>query len=483
MDRQIVYPQSLPQDTDILNTNKNALVGLGLLALDIIGAGTTVSGLPCAATAPATLGVLIGPGRIYSLQNVDGSAYGSLAADVTDQVVKQGIQLGNVMLPTPAPATANFAINYLIEAAYQDSDTNAVVLPFFNANNPQGPSFQGQNNNGLPLPTKRQGLLVVQAKAGIAAATGTQATPAPDVGFVGLYVVTVANGQAAVTASNIVLATNAPFLTANLPQFNGVVNANGQWIIKTPVSGTALTVNCVNGFNGIDVEFMGAPASSGININTNLNGGAVGFTAANSSAGAAAATIGLSVGNNSIRNLLIGKTGSNFATAFFTGGVGSVVGEVAFLQSGGGIPVIIGVSAVENIQCIAGGVTKVPNVGTTASAANAFLDSANANNILRSTSSIRYKQDVTNLEQEIADRLFALQPIRYRSKAEADDPNLWWYGLIAEEVAKVDPRLCHYRKDENGNLLPDGVQYERLSVLLLDVVQRMHTSLATKGIL
>jgi hypothetical protein len=216
LDRQIVYPQSLPQDTDILSTNKNALVGLGLIALDIFGPGTVVGGLPCAPTAPASLGVLMGPGRIYSLQNIDGTAYGSLPADVTDQILKQGIQLGNVTLATPAPATAGFSVNYLIEAAYQDADTNAVVLPFFNSNNPQGPSFQGQNNNGLSLPTKRQGLLVVQAKAGVPATTGTQVTPAPDAGFVGLYVVTVANGQATVTSANVFQIQGAPFLPSNL---------------------------------------------------------------------------------------------------------------------------------------------------------------------------------------------------------------------------------------------------------------------------
>jgi hypothetical protein len=216
LDRQIVYTQGLAQDTDILNTNKNALVGLGLLAQDILGTGTVVGGLPCTPTAPASLGVLIGPGRIYSMQNIDGTPYGSLPADVNDQILKQGIQLGNVTLATAAPATAGFSINYLVQAAYQDSDTNNVVLPFFNSNNPLGPSLNGQNNNGLPLPTKRQGLLVVQSKAGVPAATGTQVTPAPDAGFVGLYVVTVANGQASVTAANITQLQSAPFLQATL---------------------------------------------------------------------------------------------------------------------------------------------------------------------------------------------------------------------------------------------------------------------------
>lgn len=78
-------------------------------------------------------------GRIYSQQNIDGAAYGSVAADITHQIVKQGILLDPVTLNTPAPATAGFSVNFLIQAAYQDSDTNAVVLPYFNSNNPNVP--------------------------------------------------------------------------------------------------------------------------------------------------------------------------------------------------------------------------------------------------------------------------------------------------------------------------------------------------------
>ena len=265
MDRQIVYPASIPQDIDILNTNKNALVGLGFLAQDVLGTGTVVGGLPCTQTAPASLAVLIGGGRIYSQQNVDGAAYGSVAADITHQIVKQGILLDPVTLNTPAPATAGFSVNYLIQAAYQDSDTNAVVLPYFNSNNPNVP-FVGPNNNGIPQPTKRQGLLVVEAKPGIAAATGTQTTPAPDAGFVGLYVVTVANGQASVLAGNITQVATAPFLGALaivqtgtfIPAFTGITgqSVTASWVkiagqvtlvFNSPVAGTsnsnALTIN------------------------------------------------------------------------------------------------------------------------------------------------------------------------------------------------------------------------------------------------
>jgi hypothetical protein len=216
MDRQIVYPQAIPLDSDLLNTNRNVLVALGMALQDILGSSTVVGGLPCTQTTVASLNVLVGPGRIYSLQNVDGTAYGSLPLDTTDQIVKQGIQLGSVTLATPAPGTAGQSINYLIEAAYQDLDTTPVVLPFYNSSNTAVP-FSGPGGLGTPTNTQRKGIVSVLAKAGIPAATGTQTTPAADAGYVGLYVVTVANGQAAVTSANIVRAANAPIISAFVP--------------------------------------------------------------------------------------------------------------------------------------------------------------------------------------------------------------------------------------------------------------------------
>ena len=79
-----------------------------------------------------------------------------------------------------------------------------------------------------------------------------------------------------------------------------------------------------------------------------------------------------------------------------------------------------------------------------------------------------------------------------------DRPDWSWYGLIAEGVAKVEPRLVHYgyseddydlvpEEDGDGHrrvlkkgakLKPEGVQYDRLVVLLLDVVKRQEARIA-----
>lgn len=118
------------------------------------------------------------------------------------------------------------------------------------------------------------------------------------------------------------------------------------------------------------------------------------------------------------------------------------------------------------------GTVRPAGAATTASAANAFMDAANGNALLISTSSRKYKTDIQPLDNEYANRVLTLEPVWYRSTSSADNPAWSWYGLIAEEVADIEPRLVHWVQTENG-LVPNGVQYERLAVLLLKVVKQM----------
>lgn len=185
------------------------MLAMGRLAQDMLGTGTSVGGAAC--TPGTGLTVVIAPGGIYSLQNIDNTAYGSLPADTAHQTIKQGTLFNAVTLSCPAPPTAGQSINYLIEGQYQEADTNAAIVPYYNSANPIQP-FLGPNNSGSAQNTLRQGLFVVQAKAGVAAATGSQATPAADAGWVGMYVVTVDNGEASLASADIVLATPSPFI-------------------------------------------------------------------------------------------------------------------------------------------------------------------------------------------------------------------------------------------------------------------------------
>ena len=120
-----------------------------------------------------------------------------------------------------------------------------------------------------------------------------------------------------------------------------------------------------------------------------------------------------------------------------------------------------------------------PTITTTASAANAFLNSGSspANSLLRSTSSRRYKQNIRDLPPSYLDVVGTLRPVIYNSKSEADDPTVDHIGLIAEEVEEITPVLVQYITNEEGHHVADGVAYDRLGVLLLlavnDLVKRV----------
>ncbi len=250
MDRNIVYPGSIPLDTDILSTNRNAMVGIAALTAATLGSNVVADGLACTPTTPASLAVVVGPGSITQLSTLDATAYGSLAADVTDQVVKTGINLQAVNFSLSVPAGSGQSINYLIEAAFEESDTDPVVLPYVNAANPAQP-FSGPANSGAAQNTQRVQRVQLQVKPGAAAPSGTQATPAVDAGWVGLYVVTVNYGQTAITASSIATLPQAPFLQYKLPALRPgfasmqVFTASGNFVVPNGVS--AVKVSAIGG--------------------------------------------------------------------------------------------------------------------------------------------------------------------------------------------------------------------------------------------
>ena len=128
---------------------------------------------------------------------------------------------------------------------------------------------------------------------------------------------------------------------------------------------------------------------------------------------------------------------------------------------------------------------------TTGSAPNAFVSSLGQ--LARSTSSIKYKEDVEDLWKDEYEKILELRPIWYRSKGDMDRKDWSYVGLIAEEVHEIEPRLVHYKKayreetDEKGNkvqipiplneLEPEGVQYERLAVYLLPIIKKQQETI------
>jgi len=163
---------------------------------------------------------------------------------------------------------------------------------------------------------------------------------------------------------------------------------------------------------------------------------------------------------------------------------GSLVGTIRDYNSGDGIGFVA--DGTEKLYLEGDQVrSETIYAATSVSAANIFINSTGR--MLRSTSSIKYKTDVETLQDQYADTFIEnARPVWFRSKCKADDPAWGHYGLIAEEIIEVDPRLAMLEPDENGSYLaadgrrfePEGVQYERVIPHLINLIQRQRTAIA-----
>ena len=262
MDKRYAYTGALAQDQDVLRTNLFAEIALGKIAQALIGNGPAVRGFACAPTAPPSLAVSIGVGEIYALAALLPAAFGSIAQDLSSdhQIVKQGILMDPVTRSTPAPGTSGHSINYLIQFAFSESDTDSTVLQYWNPQNVNLP-LPGPGGSGTSQPQTRRAGAQISAKAGTSATTGTQVTPSPDAGYVGLWVVTVANGQGTVTSGNIGLYPGAPFLAAGsgirpAVAVNRTTNQSIPTTTNTKVLFTTLELDTHGGWNAANNRFL-----------------------------------------------------------------------------------------------------------------------------------------------------------------------------------------------------------------------------------
>jgi len=244
---------------------------------------------------------------------------------------------------------------------------------------------------------------------------------------------------------------NASQITGTLPVANGgtgvtTSTGTGNTVLSaSPTLSGILTVGAATGQNGVFDAVVGTAAAttgdaSGVVVVTNATGtGYLGFNNAN---------------NASIPGQVTYNHNTNLMT-FYSSGTISTNGIYS---------------------------------NTTANAANMHVDSSGI--LYRSTSTEKYKTDIEPISQNYSDNVLNLKPIWYRSTT--DNLNWSWYGLSAEDVALKDPRLAHWGYPEdcyeitndendglkkvlkpNSKLVPDGVQYEKIAVLLLDVVKRL----------
>jgi hypothetical protein len=327
MRRVINYAGAVPLETDLLNLNKNVMVAIGHVLQDMIGTSTLFSGLGCVPTSPAGMTVNVNPGRAYSLQATDTGAYSSLTADA-HTIVKQGILLDAVNFSCPAPTTAGFSINYLVQGAFQEVDGGSTVLPYYNASNP-ATAYSGPNNTGTSNTTYRDNTVQLSLKAGTAATTGSQVTPTPDAGFNGLWVITVPFGATSITSGNISQYTGAPFLTNNLlSQIQAVPTAGRLLNVQTFTSSGTYTPT--TGASKVWVKAQGAGGGGGGAPTTNASQVGVGI-------GGNSGAYGEYYGPAVSQTITVGAAGAAGAAGGTAGGNGGASSFGSLLTAAGGV--------------------------------------------------------------------------------------------------------------------------------------------------
>ena len=140
-----------------------------------------------------------------------------------------------------------------------------------------------------------------------------------------------------------------------------------------------------------------------------------------------------------------------------------------------GVVAGLGVTTANNVICIGIGAPNVSNScfignirGVTTANADAIpvlIDSAGQLGTM--SSSRRFKKEIKPME-EMSEAILALKPVTFHYKADASGTPQ--FGLIAEEVAKVNPALV--LPDKEGK--PYTVRYEAVNAMLLNEFLKEH---------
>lgn len=121
----------------------------------------------------------------------------------------------------------------------------------------------------------------------------------------------------------------------------------------------------------------------------------------------------------------------------------------------------IGTSGTQTDTYIAGIYGRPPGANTLA------VVCADNGKLTANASSRRFKHDIKQMNSA-SEAILALKPVSFRYNN--DSTNTPWFGLIAEDVAEVNPDLI--ARDKEGK--PFGVRYDQINVMLLNEFLKEH---------
>ena len=85
------------------------------------------------------------------------------------------------------------------------------------------------------------------------------------------------------------------------------------------------------------------------------------------------------------------------------------------------------------------------------------------------TSSARYKENIQPMDKA-SEAILALQPVAFRYKKDLDPEGIPQFGLVAEQVEKVNSDLV--ARDRDGK--PYSVRYDAVNAMLLNEFLKAH---------
>jgi Chaperone of endosialidase len=156
-----------------------------------------------------------------------------------------------------------------------------------------------------------------------------------------------------------------------------------------------------------------------------------------------------------------------------TGSNNTAIGDLAGGNITGSGNVCIG----QGILGLAGesNTTRIRNVYPSfASARAVYVNSDNKIGTL--SSSRRFKDEIKTMDK-VSEAILALKPVTFRYKKEIEPNGAIMFGLIAEEVEKVDPELV--TRNDKGEV--ETVRYDAVNAMLLNEFLKEHRTVQEHG--
>jgi endosialidase-like protein len=91
-------------------------------------------------------------------------------------------------------------------------------------------------------------------------------------------------------------------------------------------------------------------------------------------------------------------------------------------------------------------------------------------------SSVRFKQNIKPMDKA-SEAILALKPVTFRYKKQLDPEGITQFGLVAEDVEKVDPALV--TRNDKGEV--ETVRYDAVNAMLLNEFLKEHKAVQEQG--